>query len=231
MSDANKPNGAPQPAVTGSGRMIGTLGFVTALCGVLIVGVWQWTLPAIAANKKVVLERGVKALVPDAARIAEFDAGVDGIRSAAGEPAAGAVRFYAAYDGAGKLQAIAAEGGARGYADVVRVLYGYRPECECIFGIKVVQMKETPGIGDKIITDAAFVANFDKLDVSLAPDMKTLFNEVKTVKHGTKQFGWEIDAITGATITSKAVGRGINDSVKTLLPRLRPHLEQLKEAP
>jgi electron transport complex protein RnfG len=231
MSDEKKPvkMDVMQPAVTGSGRMIATLGSVTALCGVLIVAVWQWTLPAIAANKKLVLERGVRALVPDAARVTEYDATVGGITPAKGDPVAGAVRFYAAYDGAGKLQAIAAEGAARGYADVVRVLYGYRPECECIFGIKVVQMKETPGIGDKIITDAAFVANFDNLDVALAPDMKSLFNALKTVKHGSKKFGWEIDAITGATITSKAVGRGINDSVQMLLPRLRPHLEKLEK--
>ena len=222
------PADIPTADIASSGRLVATLGLVTMICGALIVAVWQWTLPAIAANKKVVLERGVKALVPDAARIVEYDAAADGIHPAQGDPAVGAVRFYATYDGEGRLLAIAAEGGARGYADLVRVLYGYRPACECIFGIRVVQMKETPGIGDKIITDAAFVANFDNLDVSLAPDMKTLFNEVKTVKHGSKKFGWEIDAITGATITSKAVGRGINDSVRVLLPRLRPHLEELK---
>jgi electron transport complex protein RnfG len=220
---------ARNPDITGSGRLVATLGLVTMICGALIVAVWQWTLPAIAANKQVVLERSVRALVPKAARIVEYDAAADGIRPASGEPAPGALRFYATYDDAGKLLAIAAEGGARGYADAVRVLYGYRPECECIFGIRVVQMKETPGIGDKIVTDPAFVANFDRLDVRVAADGRSLINRVQTVKHGSKQFGWEIDAIAGATITSKAVGRGIDDSVQMLLPRLRPHLEQLEK--
>jgi electron transport complex protein RnfG len=210
-------------------RMVRTLMLVTALCGELIVAVWQWTQPAIAANKKVVLERSVRALIPDAARIVEFDASDKGVTAAKGDPAAGAVRFYAAYDKNGKLDAIAAEGGARGYSDTVRVLYGYRRDCECIFGIQVTQMKETPGIGDKIITDPAFLKNFERLDVSLTPDMKSLFNAVKTVKHGTKQFGWEIDAIAGATITSKAVGRGINDSAQRLLPLLLPNLEALQQ--
>ena len=210
-------------------RMVRTLMLVTSLCGGLIVAVWQWTQPAIAANKKVVLERSVRALIPDAARIVEFDASDKGVTAAKGDPAAGAVRFYAAYDKEGKLDAIAAEGGARGYSDTVRVLYGYRRDCECIFGIQVTQMKETPGIGDKIITDPAFLKNFERLDVSLTPDMKSLFNAVKTVKHGTKQFGWEIDAIAGATITSKAVGRGINDSAQRLLPLLLPKLESLQQ--
>lgn len=210
-------------------RLVRTLMLVTALCGGLIVAVWQWTQPAIAANKKVVLERSVRALIPDAVRIVEFDASDKGVTPGKGDPAAGVVRFYAAYDKDGKLDAIAAEGAARGYSDTVRVLYGYRQACECIFGIRVTQMKETPGIGDKIITDPAFLKNFESLDVSLTPDMKSLFNAVKTVKHGSKQFGWEIDAIAGATITSKAVGRGINDSAQRLLPLLLPHLEAVKQ--
>ena len=210
-------------------RMVRTLMLVTSLCGGLIVAVWQWTQPAIAANKKVVLERSVRALIPDAVRIVEYDANDKGVTPGKGDPAAGTVRFYAAYDKDGKLDAIAAEGAARGYSDTVRVLYGYRQACECIFGIRVTQMKETPGIGDKIITDPAFLKNFESLDVSLTPDMKSLFNAVKTVKHGSKQFGWEIDAIAGATITSKAVGRGINDSAQRLLPLLLPKLEALQQ--
>jgi len=210
-------------------RMVRTLMLVTSLCGGLIVAVWQWTQPAIAANKKVVLERSVRALIPNAAEIVEYDASAKGISPAKGDPAAGAVRFYAAYDKDGKLDAIAAEGAARGYADTVRVLYGYRRACECIFGIRVTHMRETPGIGDKIITDPVFLQSFEHLDVSLTPDMKSLFNTVKTVKHGSKQFGWEIDAIAGATITSKAVGRGINDSAQRLLPLLVPHLEAVKQ--
>jgi electron transport complex protein RnfG len=210
-------------------RLVRTLMLVTALCGGLIVAVWQLTQPAIAANKKVVLERSVRALIPDAAQIVEYDASDKGVTPGKGDPAAGAVRFYAAYDKDGKLDAIAAEGAARGYSDTVRVLYGYRHACECIFGIRVTHMRETPGIGDKIITDPVFLKSFEHLDVSLTPDMKSLFNAVKTVKHGTKQFGWEIDAIAGATITSKAVGRGINDSVQKLLPWLQPHLAELQQ--
>ena len=224
--------GAPMnftPPPVNSLRLVRTLMAVTALCGGLIVAVWQWTQPAIAANKKVVLERSVRALIPEAVRIEEYDASIKGITPGKGDPAEGAVRFYAAYDKDGKLNAIAAEGAARGYADTVRVLYGYRQSCECIFGIQVTQMRETPGIGDKIITDPAFLKSFESLDVSLTPDLKSLFNAVKTVKHGTKQFGWEIDAISGATITSKAVGRGINDSVQKLLPWLRPHLAELEQ--
>ena len=211
-----------------SAAMIRTLGLVATLCGVLIVAAYQGTLPAVTANKKLALERAVKALIPDATAVIEYDASPTGIHPASGEPPAGAIRFYAAYDRKHQLKAIAAEGAARGYADVVRVLYGYDPQCQCVFGIRVVQMRETPGIGDKVLTDPAFLANFTRLDVSLASDLKAMANAVRTVKHGTKQHPWEIDAISGATITSKAIGRAINDNAQTLLPRLYPNLAALR---
>jgi electron transport complex protein RnfG len=126
------------------------------------------------------------------------------------------------------LKGIAAEGAAAGYADVVRVLYAYDPARQAIVGFGVVAMRETPGIGDKILTDPAFLKNFEALDVSLTADMKTLANAVKTVKHGSKTQPWQIDAISGATVTSKAVGKGINDSAQRLLPLLVPNLGRLE---
>ncbi|MFA5370513.1 MAG: FMN-binding protein [Sideroxydans sp.] len=229
MTGTDQPIASPPPVdVTSGARLVATLGLVTTLCGALIVAVWQITLPAIAANKKIVLERAVRALVPDAANIIDFDATPLGIHRASGDATPGAIRFHAAYDAKGELQAIAAEGAARGYTDTVRVLYGYRPACECVFGMKVIQMKETPGIGDNVATDPDFLANFSSLDLSLAEDLQALAHAVRGVKHGTKRFAWEIDAISGATITSKAIGRGINDSAQKLLPQLLRHLEEIK---
>jgi electron transport complex protein RnfG len=48
------------------------------------------------------------------------------------------------------------------------------------------------------------------------------------VKHGTKQNAWEIDAISGATVTCKAVGKGIQQSAQKLLPLLVPHISTLQ---
>ena len=139
------------------------------------------------------------------------------------------MRFYAAYDDKGELDGIAAEGAAKGYADIVRVMFGYRKTCQCIVGIGVVSMRETPGIGDKILTDKDFLANFKALDVRLNDELSALANEVKVVKHGTKTQTWQIDAISGTTITSRAVGKGINDAAQVLLPRLVPKLDRLEK--
>lgn len=214
---------------TPTGAMIRTLGLVSTICGLIIVGAYQGTYDAVAANKRLAVERSVFKVVPAAKSIEEYYALEGGsIAKVGAEAPTGAVKFFAAYDDAGQLVGVAAEGGAKGYADTVRIMFGYDIACQCIKGIGVVSMRETPGIGDKILTDKNFLANFEALDVRLAADMKALANDVKTVKHGTKTNPWQIDAIAGATITSRAVGKGINDAAQALLPRLAPNLEQLK---
>ncbi|OOZ57680.1 hypothetical protein BOW42_00870 [Solemya velum gill symbiont] len=90
--------------------------------------------------------------------------------------------------------------------------------------------RETPGLGDKIITDKNFVANFDALDVRLNSDATALANAVVLVKKGSKTNPWEVDAITGATISSNAVAKAINASAQQLLPQIQPYLEELEGA-
>jgi electron transport complex protein RnfG len=219
------------PQVTPTGQLLRVLGIVSAVCGLIIVGSYQLTLPAANANRRLALERAVFKVVPQAKSIVEYYAlptgGIEQAKPGAEAPVTVA-KFYAAYDDAGKLTGIAAEAGAKGYADTVRIMFGYDPACQCINGIGVVSMKETPGIGDKIRVDADFQANFKALDVKLKGDLSALANEVKTVKHGTKTNPWQIDAIAGATVTSRAVGKGINDAAQFLLPKLVPNLEKLK---
>jgi Na+-translocating ferredoxin:NAD+ oxidoreductase subunit G len=217
---------------TPSFAMVRTLGLVAVICGIIIVGIYQLTLPAVNANKKLALERQVFKVIPNAKRVVPYFATANGIASAEGQELApaGAVIFYAVYDAGDKLAGIAAEASSSGYADQVRILYAYDVIKQAITGIGVISMRETPGIGDKILTDQDFLRNFEALDVRLSDDLKSLANAVKTVKHGTKTSPWQIDAIAGATVTSKAVGRGINESAQTLLPRLQPHLDKLRNA-
>ena len=223
------PIAPPQPQATPATSLLKTLGLVSTVCGLSIVGAYQGTYDAAAANRRLALERTVFKVVPAAKSMTEWQATPQGIRPTGGEAVAGAVKFYAAYDAEGVLAGIAAEGAAKGYADTVRILYGYAPACQCITGFGLVASKETPGIGDKIVTDQAFLANFEALDVKLNAELSALANEVKAVKHGSKTNPWQIDAIAGATVTSRAVGKAINDSAQLLLPKLLPQIEQLRK--
>ena len=217
------------PQATPAASLLKTLGLVSTVCGLIIVGAYQGTYDAAAANRRLALERTVFKVIPAAKSMTEWQATPQGIRPAGGETVPGAVKFYAAYDAEGRLAGIAAEGAAKGYADTVRILYGYAPDCQCITGFGLVASKETPGIGDKIVTDQAFLANFEALDVKLNAELSALANEVKAVKNGSKTNLWQIDAIAGATVTSRAVGKAINDSAQQLLPKLVPQIEQLRK--
>jgi electron transport complex protein RnfG len=66
----------------------------------------------------------------------------------------------------------------------------------------ILSSRETPGLGDKIFKDAEFVGNFG--DLATGP-------EIVVVKDGRDTEN-EVDAITGATISSKAVVRIINEA-------------------
>ncbi|WP_428623646.1 RnfABCDGE type electron transport complex subunit G [Sedimenticola sp.] len=205
--------------------LIRTLGLIALVSGLLVVLVFEWTKPAIEQNKREMIERAVFQVVPGATQRRDFVVTANGIaRTGDG------ITVYAAYDDDNKLRGIAAEAAAQGYQDVIRLLYGYNPECQCITGIRVLKLSETPGLGDKIITDADFVANFNALDASVNASMSALANAIVTVKHGRKQNPWEIDAISGATISSKAVGKALNDSAQQLLPLLVPHIKELTVA-
>jgi electron transport complex protein RnfG len=144
---------------------------------------------------------------------------------------AGGVIVHTGYDRDGKLVGIAAEAATRGYQDMIRLLYAYSPDCECISAIHVLRNNDTPGIGDKIATDPAFLANFRSLAVRLNAERSALAHAIVTVKHGKKVEAWEIDAISGATVTSRAVGKALNDSAQVLVPAVQRQLTVLTRAP
>ncbi|MGB9195013.1 MAG: FMN-binding protein [Azonexus sp.] len=219
------------PQTTPAVAMIRTLGLIAAICGLIIVSAYQGTYDAVQENKRIAVERAVFKVIPVAKSIVEFAAlptgGVEKI-GASGTVPAGALKFYAGYDEGGGLAGIAAEGAAKGYADNVRILFAYDLATSSISAFSVVAMRETPGIGDKILVDKEFLANFP-LEAKVSADLKALANAIVTVKHGSKTKPWEVDAISGATITSRAVGKAINDAAQVLLPRIAPNLDKLKE--
>lgn len=193
-------------------RLIGVLGLVAALSGLIIVSVYRWALPVITEQRQAALDAAAMRLIPGATRIEPLSLQRSGTERG---PA-----IYVGYDAAGRPVGYVAEGAARGYADTIRLLYSYSPSCECIVGMAILSSRETPGFGDKLETDPAFVANFEALDARLNDERKALAHPIVTVKHGTKSEPWQIDAISGATVSSRAVGKAINESAQRLIPLL-----------
>ncbi len=76
--------------------------------------------------------------------------------------------------------------------------------------MKVLESKETPGLGDKIEKDSAFVLQFDG---AVTPLLGVKPRDATGDLH-------EIDMITGATISSRVVIRIINNTIERLGPLL-----------
>lgn len=206
--------------------MLRTLGGIATISGLLVVLVYQVTLPIISENQRVRTERAVFQVIPGAVAKRDFVL-ADGRLTSAGQGAQGE-RVYAAYDAAGGLKGVAFPAAAQGYSDVIRFLFGYDPGCQCIVGSRVLKSTETPGLGDKIEKDPAFLANFQALEAKLNADGSGLANPIETVKHGTKTGPWQIDAISGATISSKATGRALNQAAQLVVPAVQRSLDQLR---
>jgi electron transport complex protein RnfG len=224
----NNPGTAPEmPAGTSGAKMIVTLGSIGLVCGVLIVGAYQVTLSAITRNKATLLQESILSVVPAATKTRTFVEN-DGALAPLEDPAAPGNRYFAAYNDAGELVGVAMETGGQGFADIVRVIYGYSPDRGAIVGLKVLDTRETPGLGTKIETDARFRANFDSLQVAPAVGGAGLEHPIELAKRGEKEHPWQVEAITGATISSRAVADMLRASTEVTVPVIVKNLDVLK---
>lgn len=204
---------------------------VGLICGVLIVSVFLATEPVIRQNRAEALQRAIFQVLPQASASAAFRLEGESFVPAEAEAAgAGERRVYAGYDGEGRLVGLALEAQGMGYADVIRLLYGYSFEQDAVIGIRVLESKETPGLGDRIEKDPEFLANFERLDASLGPEGETIANPIVPVKHGDKEHPWEVDGITGATISSVAVANILRESTSFWVPRIERNLQAFRGA-
>lgn len=219
----------PPPATTPTWAMLRTLGGIAMISGLLVALVYQVTLPIIIENQRVLTERAVFDVLPDAVNQRAFIITEAGGLELAAEGSKNPI--YAGYDASGTLLGVAITGVAPGYAGPVTVMYAYDPGCQCIARSKVLNSTETPGFGDKLDTDPAFLRNFTALDARLTADGTALENAIVTVKHGTKTQPWQIDAITGATISSKAMGRAANAAAQRAVPAIWRDLARLSPSP
>lgn len=208
-------------------RMVLTMGGIGLFCGVLIVLTFQLTLPIITVNKARALEKAIFEVVPAARTKTTFKQVGDGLERLEGEDDT-AIKYYAGYDEDGRLVGVALEAAGQGFQDIVSVLFGYSPECKCVIGMKVLASKETPGLGTKIETDPAFRANFDALSVALTEDGGRIANPIVLVKPGEKTESWQIESITGATISSRAIADILEKSTAELIPVIERNLDVLE---
>jgi len=211
-----------------SWHMIRSMGGVGLFCALLIVFTYQTTLPIITKNKAEALEKAVFDVLPGTKTKVTFKITDQNEVERFQGDSPGKKLVYAGYDDQNSLVGIAIEASGKGFQDELKIIYGYSPASQNIIGMKVLETKETPGLGDKIEKDPAFVRNFESLDASLNQGGDEVKNRIVTVKSGEKKNPWEISGITGATISSKAVGQILAESTSYWIPILYNKIDKIK---
>jgi electron transport complex protein RnfG len=190
-------------------RLVVTLTVAGLLSGFAIVGAYRLTLPTIQENQAEALRRAVFEVVPGAERLERLVV-QDGALAPAGDAPADEPSVYAGYTADGRFLGYAVPAAGPGFQDTIRLIYGYDPERDRIVGMQVLESRETPGLGDRIYKDQHFVDQFR--DLAVTPRVE-LVKEEPTAPN-------QVDAITGATISSTAVVKIVNAGNQEWLERL-----------
>ena len=203
----------PEEAQVSTFRLVATLAVAGALAGLLIVLVNLHTKPIIDEYKAEQLKLAIYEVLPGVSRYRTLyrvdDALVDAVPP--GAKASDFRQAYVGYDDSGQMKGVAVSRGESGFQDIVQVIFGFEPGTGVLLGMKVLESKETPGLGDKIFKDQVFVDQF-----FARPETPLV-----AIKAGSgKGLPGEIDAITGATISSKVVVSVINNGIAEWQPVL-----------
>ena len=203
------PSAPPAPDEVKASRLLATLGVGGVVAGVLLVVAFGLTLPTIEANKARELAAAVNEVLKAPARYETLYV-VSGAlvpKVPDGADPKKLERVYLGYRSDDQRVGFAMVSAEAGFQDFVRIIFGYDPRTKQLLGMKVLESKETPGLGDKIEKDRAFVSQFAGAQAPLIG-----------VKQGKRSNPREVVMITGATISSKAVIRIINNALQRLGP-------------
>ncbi len=167
---------------------------VAALAALALASINNLTSPIIAANEKAAMDASMSEVYNQADSFVDIFEDYDtsstpsivGLQSARsnGNPA-------------GVIYIVE----SKGYGGIIRIMVAFDIKERVITGVRILSQTETPGLGANAI-QPWFTERFD----NAATDKELIV--VKT----ESSLNHEIQAITAATITSKAVTAGINDA-------------------
>ena len=172
-------------------KITSVLTLVCLICALLLSVVYGLVNEKIEINKKKRVEEALTILAPQAARVEEI--------TTEGET------IYKLFDQDKNLIGYGFIASGQGYQGKIKMLVVSDKSLEHLEGIEVVESLETPGLGAKIQEDP-FKSQFKNLGVS--EDMVCVKNEI--TKKG------QIKAITGATVSSRAVVNILNTRIKEI---------------
>ena len=178
-------------------KMLITLTLVMILSGLVLAATFQGLTGRIEENRAAALNASLAAVFGGTsnATFAELPAGDD-------------ATIYRGTASGGETLGYAVQLGAQGYGGQISLLVGLSPDLSQILAIEVVEHVETPGLGGRITED-----DFREQFAGLRADVDLSY--VKNIPPDPAAN--EVQAISGATITSKAIVTGVNEGLATAI--------------
>ena len=208
-----------------SWKLLLTLTIAGALAGLAVVALYDATLPRIEAYKAGVLRAAVTEVLHAPARADTLwlrDGALTATRPSE-DDARKTERVYLGYDSRGRPTGYALSVAEPGFSEQMHLLVGYDAAKHELLGMKVLESKETPGIADDI-QRPVFTAQFTGRRAPLA-GIKSADRERAASDPSA------VVMITGATISSRAVLRGINRTIEHWQPYLDAYRPDAATAP
>lgn len=170
-------------------QMLLVLTGISILAGGLLAIVSEWADPLIAANLKAATQAAIFRVQPEGNNYKAIqNAGCEAYIVMKEDSSA--IGYALVYDG-------------NGFQGKIRLIAGLSDDLEKITALEILDQVETPGLGTKI-TETPFTDQFKQLQTS---------PKVGWIKGVEPDKPNEIQAITGATISSKAVVDIINNGI------------------
>lgn len=174
--------------------MVLTLFVITLAASLALGGIYTLTKEPIAAAKKAKQEKAIKEVIP------EFDTLF--VKKVLPRDGTDSLVFYSGYLGDSLVGTAVQSYSNQGYDPTqIQLMVGFLPDLT-IQNISVVQQKETPGLGTKM-KEPTFKDQF----IGKNPAQ---FNLI------VKKDGGDVDAITAATISSRAFCDAVNRAYSTI---------------
>jgi electron transport complex protein RnfG len=183
--------------MTSTARMVLVLAGICCVAGLALAGVYEITKEPIAYQKKLDIIRSLEAVLPGSG--IDPDAFFLEMTREDGEQ----VKVYRAKGEEGQVAGAAFQVVAPdGYSGKIFIMMGVRPE-GVLGGIEILSHAETPGLGSLIEKE----------------EWKSLFRGIslETTNFKVKKDGGDIDQITGATISPRAVTGAVEKGLKWFL--------------
>ncbi len=181
-----------------------TLAVIAGFCTALVALTWQLTAERIEDNKKRWLERSLQPALAGLFFDSPVTESMRTIPPPNDLPGSGAAIVYRVYAGETPVAALFVVSARDGYAGPIRLLIGVDME-GTVTGIRVLEHRETPGLGDRVETT--------KSDWVLQFDGRSL-NNPQPGSWAIKDDGGEFDQLTGASVTPRAIVKAIKETLR-----------------